>query len=212
MTKYELTLNFDNQSTTHSIQARMVDEGALLLDVGCHAGTMGAALRETKAVSVIGIDTDLEALEVAQTRLQNAFIGSIEETGWAEKIRENGYSNFDTILFGDVLEHTRNPDRILLEAASLLKHNGNIIVSIPNVAYWRVRLGLLLGKWDYQDEGILDRTHLRFFTRSTVRELIESAGYRIIDQDVAGYRLPPWLLRAFATLLGVQFVYKARKL
>ncbi len=190
----------------------MVDESTMLLDVGCHAGTMGAALRDGKAVKVIGIDTDLEALKVAKTRLENAFIGSIEETGWVERIQEKGYTSFDTILFGDVLEHTRNPALILREAASILKHNGNIIVSIPNVAYWRVRLGLLLGKWDYQDEGILDRTHLRFFTRSTIRELIETAGYQIIDQDVAGYRLPPWLLRAFPTLLGVQFVYKARKL
>ena len=212
MTKYEFSLNFSNPSTTHSIQARMVDESTMLLDVGCHAGTMGAALRDGKAVKVIGIDTDLEALKVAKTRLENAFIGSIEETGWVERIQEKGYTSFDTILFGDVLEHTRNPDLILREAASILKHNGNIIVSIPNVAYWRVRLGLLLGKWDYQDEGILDRTHLRFFTRSTIRELIETAGYQIIDQDVAGYRLPPWLLRAFPTLLGVQFVYKARKL
>lgn len=212
MTKYEFSLNFSNPSTTHSIQARMVDESTMLLDVGCHAGTMGAALRDGKAVKVIGIDTDLEALKVAKTRLENAFIGSIEETGWVERIQEKGYTSFDTILFGDVLEHTRNPDLILREAASILKHNGNIIVSIPNVAYWRVRLGLLLGKWDYQDEGILDRTHLRFFTRSTIRELIETAGYQIIDQDVAGYSLPPWLLRAFPTLLGVQFVYKARKL
>lgn len=212
MTKYEFSLNFSNPSTTHSIQARMVDESTMLLDVGCHAGTMGAALRDGKAVKVIGIDTDLEALKVAKTRLENAFIGSIEETGWVERIQEKGYTSFDTILFGDVLEHTRNPALILREAASILKHNGNIIVSIPNVAYWRVRLGLLLGKWDYQDEGILDRTHLRFFTRSTIRELIETAGYQIIDQDVAGYRLPPWLLRAFPTLLGVQFVYKARKL
>lgn len=212
MTKYEFSLNFSNPSTTHSIQARMVDESTMLLDVGCHAGTMGLALRDGKAVKVIGIDTDLEALKVAKTRLENAFIGSIEETGWVERIQEKGYTSFDTILFGDVLEHTRNPDLILREAASLLKHNGNIIVSIPNVAYWRVRLGLLLGKWDYQDEGILDRTHLRFFTRSTIRELIETAGYQVIDQDVAGYRLPPWLLRAFPTLLGVQFVYKARKL
>lgn len=212
MTKYEFTLNFDNPVSTHSIQARMVDRGTVILDVGCHAGTMGKALQETKEVTAIGIDTDLEALEIANGRIHNAFDCSIEEEGWTEKIRARGFSDFDTIIFGDVLEHTRNPERILQEAKVLLKHKGNIIVSIPNVAYWRVRFGLMLGKWEYQDTGVLDRTHLRFYTRSTIRQLIETAGYEVLDQEVAGYQLPPWLLRLFPTLLGVGFVYKARTL
>jgi methionine biosynthesis protein MetW len=211
MTTYELSLDLTNPASTHTIQVGMVDNGTLVLDVGCHTGVLGEALVRHKATTVIGIDSDNEAVEIAKTRINNAFHANIEVPGWSDVLTQNGYKDFDTIIFGDVLEHTMYPDVILKEATSLLKQRGNIIVSIPNVAYWRVRMGLLLGNWDYTDVGILDKTHVKFYTKKTSRQLLERSGFAVLKEEVAGYSLPPRLIRMLPTLLGVQFVYKAQR-
>jgi hypothetical protein len=83
------------------------------------------------------------------------------------------------------------------------------VVSIPNIAHWRVRFGLLRGSFNYTDSGILDRTHLRFFTQKTARALFRDAGYTIVEADVAGYRLPHWLIRRLGGLLAIQLVFAA---
>lgn len=207
---YDFPPEFDNPSMTHSIQMRMVPRGGFVLDVGCHSGLFGAALKSRKDCRVVGIDTDETPLVDAAKRLDAAFTADIDSPGWAGVVRERGFEQFDAIVFGDVLEHTRDPKRILEEARSLLKHDGLVIVSIPNVAYWRTRLALFQGKFEYTETGILDKTHLRFFTRSSARALIESAGYSVIEEDASGFSLPPWLLRSLPGLLGFQYVCAAR--
>jgi 2-polyprenyl-3-methyl-5-hydroxy-6-metoxy-1,4-benzoquinol methylase len=177
--------------------------------VGCHTGIFGDILRKQKQAKVIGIDTDSEALRVAGERLQAAHRIDVEQDGWSENLLREGFHNFDVILFGDVLEHTRYPERILLQAKNLLKTGGRIVVSVPNVAHWRVRLGLLFGRFEYGDSGILDRTHLRFFTRQSAQALLENSGYHVLATDVAGYSLPHWLIRMFPGLFAVQIVMNA---
>lgn len=188
----------------------MIRDNTLVLDVGCHTGIMGEALREKKQAKVIGIDTDLEALDIARGRLKAALLIDIEQDGWADQLLREGYHNFDVILFGDVLEHTRQPERILLQAKTLLKSGGQIIVSVPNIAHWRIRFGLLFGRFEYSDSGILDRTHLRFFTRRSAHALLENSGYKITRSDVAGYSLPHWLIRTFSGFFAVQIVMSAK--
>lgn len=207
---YDFTLDLDNPSSTHSVQLKMVPAGARVLDIGCHTGILGYYLRQEKKCHVVGIDVDGDALMEANERLHHAFLVNVETPGWSGHVKEHEQEGFDIVLFGDVLEHTRNPQIILEEARSLLKPGGRIIVSIPNVAHWRIRFGLAAGRFNYTESGILDRTHLRFFTRRTIRELLERAGYKIDEEDVAGYRLPHWLIRSFKTLLAVQFVCSAK--
>src|SRR5205823_320673 len=101
---------------------------------------------------------------------------------------------------------------ILTEAKELLSPGGYIIVSVPNVANWRVRFGLFLGRFEYADYGILDRTHLRFFTRRTAYQLLADAGYRVTRAEVAGYSLPHWLIKLFPGLFAVQIVMSAKPL
>jgi 2-polyprenyl-3-methyl-5-hydroxy-6-metoxy-1,4-benzoquinol methylase len=124
-------------------------------------------------------------------------------------LRENEPEAFDVIIFGDVLEHTRNPEHILEQARVLLKPHGRIIVSLPNIVNLRVRLKILLGNFEYEESGILDRTHLRFFTKASAKAMIERAGYRVLDSEVSGYSLPRGLIRMFPGLLAVQFVNAA---
>ncbi len=207
--QYDSPLLFDNPSSTHHIQIEMVPEGSFVLDAGCHTGLLGEGLLSRKKATVVGVDLDKSAVEVAKKKLADAFYLDLEEDDWLQKIHARGHTAFDVIIFGDILEHTKNPDAILRQAHDLVKPGGRIIVSIPNVAHWRVRFGLLLGRFQYQDSGILDRTHLRFYTRSTGRTLLEECGYRIISEQVAGYHLPHWILRTFPGLLGVQNVFAA---
>ncbi len=207
---YDFEPQLENPANVHHIEMEMIPDGALILDVGCHTGIMGEALREKKNAKVIGIDTDMEALNIARGRLQAALFIDIEQEGWADQLLHKGYHYFDVILFGDVLEHTRQPERILLQAKELIKSNGQIIVSVPNIAHWRVRFGLLFGRFEYSDSGILDRSHMRFFTRESAYALLANSGYNLIQADVAGYSLPHWLIRMFPGLFAVQIVMSAK--
>jgi hypothetical protein len=90
-----------------------------------------------------------------------------------------GGESVDCIVYGDVLEHLRDLWAALKMHVSHLRENGWVLACIPNIQYWTTLYNLLQGKWDYQDSGILDRTHLRFFTHKTVRELFEQAGLKI---------------------------------
>ncbi len=207
---YDFELNLDNPANVHRIEMDMVMQGALVLDVGCHTGIMGEALKDLKRCKVIGIDTDIDALQIAKGRLQAALLIDIEQNDWATHLRNGGYHNFDVIIFGDVLEHTQQPERILLHAKELLKSGGRVIVSVPNIAHWRVRFGLLFGGFDYTESGILDRTHLRFFTKRSAIALLETSGYSVSTINVAGYSLPHWLIRMFPGLFAVQIVMSAK--
>ena len=207
--KYDFIPNLDNPSNVHHIELSMVPKDSYVLDIGCHTGILGEVLKVRNNAKVVGVDTDAAALAIARTRLKDALRIDIEENGWEDVLIQQGWKNFDVLLFGDVLEHTRHPDTILNAARKLLKPGGRIVVSIPNVANLRVRLGLLFGNFTYADSGILDRTHLRFFTRATGKQLIEDCGYTIVESTVAGYSLPHWLIKRFSGLLAVQLVYAA---
>lgn len=207
---YDFDLRLDDAVSTHALQFRMIPEGSRVLDVGCHTGILGEALRIRKKCTVIGIDNDPGALHVAEARLDDVAIVNLESSGWSEELLVSGKSGFDVVLFGDVIEHTLEPLNILKEAITLLKTGGQAIVSIPNIANLRVRLGLLCGKFDYADSGILDRTHIRFFTLKTARELVRKAGYTIVSETYSGYSMPRWLIDLFPTLFAVNIILEVR--
>jgi len=207
---YRFSPDLDKSSNVHAIQFRFVPEGSDVLDVGCHTGILGAALREKKRCRVVGLDYDERALAEAAKKLDRAMAIDLEDPSWPGVLIAEGLNRFDAILFGDVLEHTRDPKQVLTASLKLLKPGGRVIVSIPNVVNLRVRLEILRGSFEYQESGILDRTHLRFFTKKTARAMIEQAGLRIVESDVAGYSLPHWLIRRLPGLLAVQFVFAAK--
>jgi O-antigen biosynthesis protein len=191
------------------MQFHLVPDGSHVLDVGCHTGILGSALVEKKHCTVKGIDLDLDALEVARERIHAVTSIDLEDSEWVQTLQSKGFRNFDAIIFGDVLEHTRQPAKILIQAKQLLSSNGRVIVSLPNVANVRIRLQILRGKFEYQDSGILDRTHLRFFTLKTARELLQHAGYRIIEERHTGYSLSKRLIDRFPGMLSAGFVFAA---
>lgn len=147
------------------------------LDVGCSTGDLARRL-VTRGSTVVGIELDEQSAEEARKVCAQVFVGDVEQM---ELPFERG--EFDVIVCGDVLEHLRDPARFLERLRPLLAAGGRLVLTTPNVANWAMRLGLLAGRWRYTDRGILDRTHLHFFTRRTLVETLEEAGYRILVLD-----------------------------
>ncbi|HOE67518.1 MAG TPA: methyltransferase domain-containing protein [Candidatus Hydrogenedentes bacterium] len=147
-----------------------------LLDCGCGAGDFGALMKRSGVQEVIGVELVPRACELAKKVLDDAICGNIEEM---EFPFEDGY--FDCITFGDVLEHLADPAAVLKKAARVLAPKGVIITSIPNVRFFQVVANLVHGRWQYESAGILDRTHLRFFTAVEMVELVRQAGLEIVQ-------------------------------
>ena len=121
-----------------------------------------------------GIESNKNAAQLAKNVLDDVILGDIEEI----EIPYNS-SSFDCIIFADVLEHLVNPLAALNKVNKVLKEGGTIIMSIPNVQFYGVVHQLIEGNWTYQTEGILDETHLRFFTLKEIEKLVENAGLYI---------------------------------
>lgn len=188
--------------------AELVPPSRKVLDVGCHKGAFGAALA-LRGSEVWGIEPDQEAAAVAASRLRKVVVGK-----YPEDFHES--ESFDCIVFNDVLEHMVDPTAALIAARQHLSPRGYVVASIPNVRNIRVLWPLAMrGRWDYQDVGILDRTHLRFFTPTTMRELFEQHHYQVERQvpiviSPRKQRVLRLLGRRVSEFLAPQFVMVAR--
>ena len=142
-----------------------------ILDVGCAAGRVGAGLKGRQEAEVWGIECNPRAAAAAGKHLDRVIEAPVEQ---ALSQLPQGY--FDSIILADVLEHLVDPAAALAGLAEKLTTTGELIVSLPNVGHWSVLQGLLEGSWEYQDAGILDRTHLKFFTRKSALSFFTAAG------------------------------------
>lgn len=212
--RYDPQIDLENKNRTHTRIFDSVPDGSEVLDVGCARGELGSLLREKKSCRVTGIELDPGFAAEARGRLDRVLVGPAESgTLWDEL----GDADFDVIVCADVLEHLPSPESVLNLAAARLRPGGRLIVSLPNIATWRLRKQLLLGHFEYTDEGIMDRTHLRFYTRDSGLRLIESCGFRVTGIDfVVGPRVGRYLSRLGALgrflpqgLAGTQFIYTA---
>ena len=146
-----------------------------VLDIGCSNGNFGYAIKLNSKAEVWGIEPMEYFAEEASKKLDKVFTSSIED---AMDLLPDNY--FDVVYFNDVLEHLLNPYEILEKMKSKLKEDGKIISSIPNFRYFRTFFRILFkGNWDYEDQGVMDKTHLRFFTKNSIKKMYENAGYKI---------------------------------
>lgn len=178
----------------------LVPEGARrVLDVGCGAGALGAALRREREVEVVGLELSPTAVARAAERLDTAIEANLEEL--EELPFEPGH--FDAMVFGDVLEHLHDPHRLLGVLRPWLADDGALVCSIPNVGHWSVVLPLLAqDRWPYADAGLLDRTHVHFFTLTEAEAMLRECGF--VLRSAAATRLstqPPPEAAHFAALL-----------
>ena len=178
-----------NQSILKTVRSLARSSGSIrVLDVGCGFGALGQEFRRD-GIEVWGIERDATAVALASKRLDHVIESDLAD---AEVIRrEIGGTRFDLVVFSDVLEHTPDPPSVVEAFTPYLADTGRVIVSVPNVANWQTRLALLFGRFTYKDTGVLDRTHLRFFTKHSTVELMESCGLRVQAVDFT-----PMLVRA----------------
>ena len=164
----------------HRAHAKLLDavgSGVRVLDVGSSSGYLAQPLA-ARGNTVVGLELDPDAARAAEAYCERVLVGDVETM---ELPLEPG--SFDVVLLGDVIEHLRDPVAALERLRPLLRPGGRLVLSTPNVANWAIRLSLLAGRWRYTDRGILDRTHTHLFTRATLRETIERAGYALVRID-----------------------------
>ena len=154
-----------------------VPRGSRVLDLGCSVGQLARHLVD-RGCTVVGVELDGDAAERARQWCAEVHPGDLDLVHLPDVL---GDDRFDVIVAADVLEHLRDPGRLLREARSLLRPGGTLVTTVPNIAHGSVRLALLSGRFDYADLGIMDRTHLRFFTRATLGELFRISGYDVVS-------------------------------
>ena len=182
---------------------RYARSGGTLIDLGASAGHLGAAVRDHFS-RTIGFEYEVACIESLRTKFDVATIADLEKVKRLPR-------GADAIVLADVLEHLRDPPALLALVREALGKNGRVFISVPNIANVTVRLGLLFGVFEYRDRGILDNTHLRFYTMRTIRREIEAAGFRVVAvrgssvpiRLIVGKWMPEPLLRFGEKLLAI---------
>ena len=148
-----------------------------IIEVGCSTGSLAYALKSLRPhVHYLGLELDPKAAEIAAQHCDG--IVSLDIEG-ADQSLYKAYADRDCWIFGDVLEHLRDPWKVLNQISSLLPRGGVVVASIPNAQHWSIQGRLSIGEFRYEGTGLLDRTHLRWFTRVTLHEMFHAAGLRI---------------------------------
>lgn len=191
----------------HEKVLELVGNNKKVLEIGCATGYLSSKMKE-HGCSVVGIEIENEAAEVARKAGIEVIGGDIEDM---EKL-PMGKASFDVIVLADVLEHMKEPDITLKKLSGFLKPEGYIVVSLPNIGYWTMRLKHLFGKWDYTETGIMDSGHLRFFTLKTARKLLENSGFKVLKEDYTPWKPAIYFItKIWPSLLAYQFIFKAGK-
>ncbi len=173
----------------------------IFLEVGCGAGAFGESiLRKIPNSHVTGIEVHQEASKLARARLSHVIEKPVELA--LEEIHDH---SIDCVILNDVIEHLVDPWAILKTLKIKLKDNGYVVASIPNVRYFPVLREYLSGDWRYQECGVMDRTHVRFFTKMSIDRLFDDTGYKLIQIKGIRPQMLPWKARLINFLTAGYF-------
>jgi SAM-dependent methyltransferase len=204
-------------SINEPILDRVPTSARRILDVGCGTGALGGRLKQTRPCEVTGLTYSQAEVDLATKVIDRPLLMDLNHFDPAPLGR------FDCIICSHVLEHLHRPDILLTQLAPLLEADGRLLVALPNILHWRQRLVFLRGRWKYEDYGLLDRTHYRFFDWEAAQALVNDHGFEICEAAATGTfpgsrflgRAGRWLDRRGAALwpglLGFQFVLSARR-
>lgn len=222
------------------IQLAMIPANSRLLEIGCATGYMSEYLSLQKGCLITGVEIDPDQAQLAKNKCLTVINGAIDtedvQTKLSDLIDKQGH--FDVVFMSQVIEHLAEPEQVLRKVHEWLTPEGYLIISSCNIAHWRARLRLLAGKWQYEEYGLFDRGHLRFFTFQSFEKMLDRCGFIITESAhtfedfcpvklLTGKRLlaPSDILRClpfvgeklrrkyvkkFRNLIGTQFVYRAR--
>ena len=189
--------------TAHAQVLHLVGQGKSVLEIGLASGYLSRRFVGA-GCSVTGLEVDEALAQCAQQPGVKVICGSVED----EEVLRKVQATFDVIVLADVLEHLGRPERTLLRMRDFLNPGGYTVVSLPNIANWKTRVALFVGHFDYADTGILDRTHLRFFTKRSAEAMIREAGYEVLEFHGGATRMPVLLVKMWPTLCAVHLVFK----
>jgi hypothetical protein len=204
---------------SHGFLLAMIPPGLRLLDLGCNDGGLTKKLAQAGASEVLALDVRATPVVVASqnNKLTNVsyVVGDIERL----PVRPSAGAEFDAVILADILEHLNDPGRALRELSDMFTAGGRLrraYVCLPNVGYWRIRRGLAFGEFEYQDCGIMDRTHRWFLTKRTAYRLLCENGWVVLRMlPIPGFKVPGvrarvsvMMARAFPTLFAYQFVFE----
>ena len=201
MLKYRYPGKFDPKKLAPDnidrLSTGLVAPQSKLLELGAATGFMSRYFGRQLNCRVTSVDINPET--------KADIIGDISDPKTWEKIKRQ--APFDLVFASAILEHLPRPEATLQLIKAVLKPDGELIVTLPNAAHWRQRLNLLMGRWDYEDYGLLDRTHLRFYTYFTGQKLISDAGFtlkQVLIDPAGGMKYFNWLVRHFPNLYAHQ--------
>lgn len=175
--KYRYDLDLDSDIAPAHV-VRMVGKNKRVLEIGCASGSQTKPLNQQFGCEVTGIEISPEAAEEARPYCKRLLVGDIERM---DLNTELGDSRFDVITFGDVLEHLRDPKGILEKVRRFIDVDGYVLISVPNIAHASVVFELMNGRFDYRPIGLLDDTHIHFFTKRTLVRMVEDASYLVAE-------------------------------
>jgi len=193
LSHYHADINPDDDNNSHVVMLRMIGFNKRVLEAGCASGHVSEMLH-AQGCSVVGVEIDSTVVQPAMQWLERVIIGNFDDNKlWIDLEGEF----FDAILFGDVLEHLKDPLIALRESAKHLRPSGMVVISVPNIAHADVKLALIKGTFPYGDTGLLDRTHIYFFTKEGLLDLVKEAG--LVTTEICRVTIP-----VFSTEIGVQ--------
>ncbi|HWR39068.1 MAG TPA: class I SAM-dependent methyltransferase [Patescibacteria group bacterium] len=178
--KYHNTVNMTTDNSASLILRRIVP-GSRVLELGAATGYMTQYMAEQLGCRVWAVEIDPEAAELASVYAERMQVADLNGTGWLQDLETN---SFDHIILVDVLEHLREPDQVLQRVRPFLKPTGTLLTSIPNIAHNAVIMSLLRDEFPYRELGLLDNSHIRFFTGTGIGQLLISAGLLPVEWDV----------------------------
>lgn len=198
---YATDIDLNDRNDSHTLVVLMVGENKTVLELGCAEGSTTRILR-ARGCRVTGIEIDPTAAKAAEEFAERMIVDNLDTMDFNAAL---GRERFDVIVAADVLEHLSDPMRCLRACAGFLSADGEVVLSIPNIAHADVRLTLLDGHFDYSEWGLLDHTHLRFFTRDSLLDFLESCGFaelelKRVTRPIGGTELAPAVER-FPTLV-----------
>lgn len=180
-----------------------IEPHSSVLDFGCSTGYFGSLIKEAKSCKVYGVEISADK-NVAKKVLDGVYSFDLDNN-WPKKVFERKY---DYLFFGDVLEHLKDPGMVLKRCHELLKPNGKIFVSVPNIAHISIRLELLMGSFEYEPMGILDNTHLKYFTKNSFSKLAVDNGYTIERIDSTIDEFPKEIIENYLNKAGLNSTHK----
>lgn len=199
MSQYSDNKFYNSDNHAWGLVYSFVEPKSMVLDVGCSSGTLGQVLIKQKGCTVDGIETVHEDAIKASRKLRKVYELNVE-TGDLSVVK----GKYDVIIFADVIEHLVDPVKTLKKIQKYLKKGGVIIFSIPNMAHVSIRLSLLEGKFDYTETGLLDKTHLHFYTYRQIMRTFSEAGLKIIHQKYTHVVYPKQYLVKRLEAIGLQ--------